>query len=51
MCTSSITDRLPSRRIVEVILPGFDVHQNFDSVLMNGGRNGKGNGTDSAIHG
>ena len=32
-------------------LPGFDVHQNFDSVLMNGGRNGEGNGTESAIHG
>jgi hypothetical protein len=35
----------------EMILPGFDVHQNFDSVLMSGGRHGKGNGTESAIHG
>ena len=32
-------------------LPGFDVHQNFDNVLMNGERNGEGNGTESAIHG
>src|SRR5258708_5783158 len=34
-----------------LILPGFDVHQNFDNVLMNGERHGQGNGAESAIHG
>jgi len=29
-----------------VILLGFDVHQNFDRVLMKEGRNGEGNGTE-----
>jgi hypothetical protein len=34
-----------------VILPGFYVHQDFDNVLMNGERDEKGNGIESAIHG
>src|SRR3989442_15591813 len=29
-----------------VTLPGFDVHQDFDNVLMNGERNGEGIGTE-----
>jgi hypothetical protein len=34
-----------------VTLPGFDVHQDFDNVLMNGERDGQRNGIESAIHG
>jgi len=32
-------------------LPGFNVHQDFDNVLMNGERDGQGNGTESEIYG
>ena len=31
-------------------LPAFNVHQNFDNVLMNGERDGQGNGTESEIY-
>jgi len=31
----------------ELTLPGFDVHQDFDNVLMNGERDGQRNGTES----
>ena len=33
-----------------MILPGFDVHQDFGNFLMNGERHGQGNGTEPAIH-
>ena len=35
---------------VGLTLPGFDVHQDFDNVLMRGERHGEGNGTESAVH-
>ena len=31
---------------VSMTLPGFDVHQEFDNVLMNGERDGQRNGTE-----
>jgi serine protease len=39
-----------STLINTVTLPGFDVHQNFDNVLMNGEGNGEGISTKSAVH-
>jgi len=36
---------------VRMTLPSFDVHQNFDSVLMNRRCIGQTNGTESAVHG
>src|SRR5436309_3335635 len=36
---------------LELTLPGFDVHQDFDNVLMNGERDGQRTGTKSEIHG
>ena len=38
---------LQNERLVTVTLPGFDVHQDFDNVLMNGERDGQRNGTES----
>ena len=33
-----------------VTLPGFNVHRDFGNVLMNGERNGQGDGTESAVY-
>jgi len=36
---------------IDVTLPRFHVHQNFDSFLMDGGNNGKErSGSESAVH-
>src|SRR5439155_15755291 len=40
-----------SRTPITLTLPGFDVHQDFDNVLMNGERDGQRTGTKSEIHG
>ena len=41
----------PGQHHLNMTLPDFDVHQDFDNVLMNGERDGQGNGTKSEIHG
>ena len=39
-------------QLLEVTLPGFDVHQIADNFLMNGGQNGQERfGSESTVHG
>jgi hypothetical protein len=42
--------QFPIASVGTLTLPGFNVHQDFDNVLMNGERHGQGNGTKPAIH-
>ena len=40
-----------ARGFVNMTLPWFDVHQNADNFLMNGGRNGQEEvGSESTVH-